>query len=53
MICGTWYDIGIKGFHIGPYHQHYHCYTCLNPSTNGKRVTNKVENVAIYVMPKT
>ena len=53
FICGSWSDRNIKVFYIGNSHEYYHCYTCLNISTNGKCVTNTFEIFENCVITKT
>ena len=50
---GSWSDRGVKGFFIGPAHEHYRCYQCLNPATNGVRITNSIEIFPKCGMPST
>jgi hypothetical protein len=52
-VRGTWSDRGIQGFFIKPAHEHYRCYQCLNPATNGIRTTNSIEIFPKCGMPAT
>ena len=40
---GSWADHGVVGWYIGPALNHYRCYLCYIPSTNGVHVSNTVE----------
>ena len=40
---GSWDDHGIPGWYIGPSLNHYRCYNCYLPTTNGERDSDTVE----------
>ena len=40
---GSWVDHGIPGWYLGPCLDHYRCYNCYLPTTNGERVSDTVE----------
>jgi len=40
---GSWDDHGIKGWYLEPAINHYRCYICYLPSTNGERISDTVE----------
>ena len=40
---GSWDDHGIQGWYITPSINHYRCYNCYLPSTNGERDSDTVE----------
>lgn len=40
---GTWDDLGIAGWHIGPTLLHYHYYRCYLPATLGERISDTVK----------
>jgi len=50
---GTWADHGIEGWYIRLAPNHYRCYKCYLPSTNGERISDTVEFFPTHVdMPK-